>query len=168
MNENKQDNQLNPSPQDNASNDKMLQETQKALDTLTPRNWAFINYLRKNVPIKEAYKLAGYTSKVPSAPYVLHAHLKSKMELVEEIEGFNRFKYMQKLHKLVDLPLAESKKDVSISEALRVLKLFKSSLPEMNNAPTQQFTQIIIKRCEAPKRIVDVVEVDAQDADIEK
>lgn len=128
------------------SEDKVTRSVEDQLNSLTDRNWLFIGYIRKNIPIKEAYKLAGYTSKVPSAPYSLMHKLRKTAELLVDTEDFHRLKYKNELNKLVSLPLSEDKKDVTLSEKLRVLKLFKSSLPDMQEAPKTQFTQIVIKR----------------------
>ena len=128
------------------NDDKIIKELSEKLDSLTDKNWLFLNYIRKNVPIKESYKLAGYSSKVQSAPYVLYHRLKEKAELLTDLEDFNRLKYKAELIKLVSMPLSDKKKDVTLSEKLRILKLMKTSLPDMNEAPKSQFTQIVINR----------------------
>ena len=131
----------------NANNEKkVIEDIGKQLDSLTNQNWLFLSYIRKNVPIKEAYKLAGYKSEVPSAPYMLMKRLRVKAELLTDLEDFNRLKYKAELIKLLSLPLSDTKKDVTISEKLRILKLFKGSLPDMQETPKHQFTQIVINR----------------------
>ena len=128
------------------NSDKMNADLADKLNSLTERNWLFIKYIRKNVPIKEAYKLAGYTSKVPSAPYTLMHSLRDKIELITDIEGFNRLKYKAELEKLLSIPLAHTKKDVTVSEKLRILKEMRNSLPEMKDMQRPQYTQIVINR----------------------
>lgn len=103
------------------------------LASLTEQNWLFINNFLQNGSIKKSYKLAGYQGKDLSAPYQLFKQLKSRIEDLGNLDVTSRARLQADLARVLDLPLAESKKELTLSEWLRVRKFVASITPEVQS-----------------------------------
>jgi len=107
---------------------------------LTKQNLKFIELRAKGLSVVEAYKLAGYKGTHPEQAYQLSHQVKNKVtELIEE-DGYNKNSFMLQMSELLKLPLARVNNlgnkigDVdylTVEEKLKVLRLFKDTLPEM-------------------------------------
>lgn len=115
------------------------------LTTLTEQNWLFINNFLQNGNIKKSYKLAGYSGKDLSAPYQLFKQLKSRIEDLANLDVTSRARLQADISKLLDIPLQESKKELTLSEYLRVRKFVASITPEVQNQKPQ-ISVLVINR----------------------
>lgn len=131
------------------SNVNKLPDTSKQidnLDNLTEKNWLFIKHLFANNTVVDAYALAGYESKEPSAPYVLHNRLKKSIEKIVESDGVDRIRLLREAKKLLDLPIDPEKVQVSFTEKLRSLRLLRDLVPEPAEAAKVNITSFTINR----------------------
>lgn len=111
---------------------------------LTEKNWLMLRYLREGKRIKEAYTLAGYDGSGDSC-YKMYHDLKGKLKEIVEADGFNKTRLAIEMEKLISLPLEESKKEVTLTEKLKAIRLANQILSEdAQKAPQSQFTMIII------------------------
>lgn len=115
------------------------------LTALTEQNWLFINNFLQNGSIKKSYKLAGYSGKDPSAPYQLFKQLKSRIEDLANLDVTSRARLQADLARVLDIPLQESKKELTISEWLRVRKFVASITPEVQQGKPQ-ISVLVINR----------------------
>lgn len=115
------------------------------LTSLTEQNWLFINNFLQNGSIKKSYKLAGYSGKDASAPYQLFKQLKSRIEDLANLDVTSRARLQADLAKVLDIPLQESKKELTLSEWLRVRKFVASITPEVTNQ-RPQISLLVINR----------------------
>jgi hypothetical protein len=115
------------------------------LTSLTEQNWLFINNFLQNGSIKKSYQLAGYRGKDLSAPYQLFKQLKSRIEDLANLDVTSRARLQADLARVLDLPLAESKKELTLSEWLRVRKFVASITPDVQ-ANKPQISVLIINR----------------------
>lgn len=121
------------------------QTKENKLENLTERNWLFIKYFLETGKVVESYKLAGYKSDVRSAPYVLFKQLKSKIEEIGNLDVTSKARLQSDLSKLMDLPLASDKKELTLSEYLRVRKFVASITPEVQETKPQ-ISVLVINR----------------------
>jgi len=135
-NENKKIENLSPSE---------LEKETKDLVTLTEQNWLFINAFLSCGSITKAYKIAGYKGESRAAPYVLYKQLKSRIEDLGNLDVTSRARLQADLKQVLDLPLAESKKELSLSEWLRVRKFVASITPDVQSAKPN-ISVIVINR----------------------
>jgi len=113
------------------------------IDTkLNKRQWSFLQYIASGLKVTEAYKLAGFKGKNIDSAYLLNHRLKDKINEILVNNGFNRNNFMVEVSKLLDLPLRDDQKQVSIDQKIKILRLFKDSLPEQKKE--SNFTQFII------------------------
>lgn len=126
------------------------------LTTLTEQNWLFINNFLQNGNIRKSYKLAGYSGKDLSAPYQLFKQLKSRIEDLGNLDITSRARLQADISRLLDIPLQESKKELTLSEYLRVRKFVASITPEATNQKPQ-ISVLIINRSNSKQ--MDVVKV---------
>lgn len=119
------------------------------LADLTEQNWLFIKYYLKTGNVRKSYKLAGYTGKSESASYQLFSQLKARIEEIGSVDVLGRTRLMAEVNKLLDLPLDESKNNVSLTEKLRVIKLAASLTPEVQ-AAKPNLSVFVINRYGAP------------------
>ena len=113
---------------------------------LTDRNWLFIKHFTKGNSIADSYKLAGYSSDVPSAPYMLYARLKKAIERVIQDDGVDKSRLMLETKKLLDIPLNPDKQTVSLTEKLRTIKAMANLLPEVKEQTHVNITNFVINR----------------------
>lgn len=99
-------------------------------DKLTKRNFKFIELLSQGLSVVEAYKAAGYKGTNEQQPYQLSHSLKHKISEYLQIKGFNKESLAIQLDKLISLPLRSDQTAVTIDQKIRMLRLFKDSLPE--------------------------------------
>jgi len=136
-NENNKDNQL-ITPLDNK---------------LSPKQWKFLEYITKGLSVPEAYKLSGFKGKHPNSPYLMNHRLKDKISEILVNNGFNSNNYMVKVEELLSLPLKDDQKQVTIDQRIKIMRLFKDSLPEMKKEHT--FTQFTIVNGTVPNAVDD-------------
>jgi len=111
-------------------NDKQLINT---IDKkLNKRQWKFIELMNKGLSIPEAYRLAGYTGINAQQPYQLNHYLKGKIAEIAEANGFNRNRLMVELNKLIDLPLDNTKLNVTLREKLSIIRTLAKCLPDVD------------------------------------
>lgn len=127
------------------------------LNSLTEQNWLFINAFLKLGNVKKAYEMAGYKGESRAAPYVLFKHLKSVIEDLANLDVTSRARLQADLKQVLDLPLAESKKELTLSEWLRVRKFVAAISPEVQQ-PAKQISVLVINRS-AAKREMDTPNV---------
>ena len=101
-----------------------------SLKELTEQNWLFINAFLSCGNIRQAYEIAGYKGESRSAPYTLFKHLKHTIENLGDLDVTSRARLQADLKKVLDLPLADSKKELTLSEWLRIRKFVASITPE--------------------------------------
>lgn len=137
-NENKIANSENSSPaiSENKGND---------LATLTDQNWLFINAFLQTGNILKSYKIAGYRGEDRSAPYQLFKQLKARIEDLGNLDVTSRARLQADLKQVLDLPLAANKKELTISEWLRVRKFAAAITPEATQAKPQ-ISVLVINR----------------------
>lgn len=109
---------------------------------LNKKQWSFLQYIASGLKVTEAYKLAGFKGKNIDSAYLLNHRLKDKINEILVNNGFNRNNFMIEVGKLIDLPLREDQKQVSIDQKIKILRLFKDSLPEQKKESS--FTQFVI------------------------
>jgi GMP synthase PP-ATPase subunit len=109
---------------------------------LNKRQWSFLQYIAQGLKVTEAYKLAGFKGKNIDSAYLLNHRLKDKINEILVNNGFNRNNFMVEVSKLIDLPLRDDQKQVSIDQKIKILRLFKDSLPEQKKESS--FTQFVI------------------------
>ena len=115
------------------------------LTTLTEQNWLFINNFLVTGSIKKSYKLAGYSGKDSSAPYQLFKQLKTRIEDLANLDVTSRARLQADLARVLDIPLQESKKELTLSEWLRVRKFVASITPDVSQ-PKPQISVLVINR----------------------
>lgn len=121
------------------SNNKLITDIDNKLNK---RQWNFLQYIASGLKVTEAYKLAGFKGNNPDSAYLLNHRLKDKINEILVNNGFNRNNFMVEVGKLIDLPLREDQKQVSIDQKIKILRLFKDSLPEQKKESS--FTQFTI------------------------
>lgn len=136
------------------------------LTTLTEQNWLFINNFLVTGNIKKSYKLAGYSGKDLSAPYQLFKQLKSRIEDLANLDVTSRARLQADLAKVLDIPLQESKKELTLSEWLRVRKFVASITPEVQNQRPQISVLVINRPSKSDNVPVDLGNVNNQQSDI--
>jgi len=117
-------------------------------DKLTKRQWSFLQYITQGLKVTEAYKLAGFKGKNPDSAYLLNHRLKDKIKQILEFNGFNRNNFMVEMQGLLNLPLRDDQKQVTIDQKIKVLRLFKDALPEQKRE--HAYTQFTIINGHAP------------------
>lgn len=115
------------------------------LANLTEQNWLFINAFLQCGSVKRAYKIAGYKGDSSGAPYELFRQLKSKIEALGDLDVTSRARLQADLAQVLNLPLADSKKELTLSEWLRVRKFVASITPEATQAKPQ-ISVLVINR----------------------
>jgi len=118
---------------------------------LTKRQWNFLKFIANGLKVTEAYKLAGFKGKNINSAYLLNHRLKDKINEILINSGFNRNNFMVELGKLIDLPLRDDQKQVTIDQKIKILRLFKDSLPEQNNQVS--FTKFTIINGTVPNKL---------------
>lgn len=125
---------------------------------LTEQNWKFLHHIRLGAKIIDAYKLAGYEGTSPNAAYVLYNTIKKKLQEVIESDGFDKLRLSLEMSKLVSLPLAESKQDVTFSEKLKALRLAHTIMSANEiKSPNQSFSVIILETGQPLKPLAEKV-----------
>lgn len=110
---------------------------------LNKRQWSFLQYIASGLKVTEAYKLAGFKGKNIDSAYLLNHRLKDKVNEILVNNGFNRNNFMVEVQKLIDLPILESQKlGVTVDQKIKILRLFKDSLPEQKTE--SNFTKFTI------------------------
>lgn len=110
---------------------------------LNKRQLSFLQYIAQGLKVTEAYKLAGFKGNNPDSAYLLNHRLKDKINEILVNNGFNRNNFMVEVQKLIDLPILETQKlGVTIDQKIKILRLFKDSLPEQKQE--RNFTQFTI------------------------
>lgn len=120
-------------------------EEERSLEKLTDQNWLFINAFLQTGNVLKSYELAGYKGKNRSAPYQLFKQLKSRIEDLGNLDVTSRARLQADLKQVLDLPLMSDKKELSLSEWLRVRKFVASITPEATQAKPQ-ISVLIINR----------------------
>lgn len=120
-------------------------KTERKLENLTDRNWLFIKHYFATGKVIDSYKLAGYKSDVRSAPYVLFNQLKARIEEIGNMDITSRARLQADLNRVLDLPLASDKKELSIGEWLKVRKFAASITPELQET-RPQISVLVINR----------------------
>jgi hypothetical protein len=109
---------------------------------LNKKQMKFIEYRMKGLSVQDAYKLAGYTGNTEQA-YQLSHKVKNKVTALIEEDGYNKNAFMGQMVELLKLPLkrvdnlGRQTGDVdflTVEEKLKVLRLFKDTLPEIQKA----------------------------------
>lgn len=132
-----------------------LAKQETHLENLTERNWLFIKYFLETGKATIAYKRAGYKSEVRSAPYVLFKQLKERIEEIGNLDVTSRARLQSDLNKVLDLPLQESKKELTISEWLRVRKFAASITPDVQVTKPQISVLVINRQAKDSIGVVD-------------
>jgi len=99
-------------------------------EVLTKKNFKFIQYLSNGIDIQEAYKLAGYSGTNEQQAYQLKHKLKYKIAEYLRIKGFNQETLAVELSKIMQLPLREDQRSVTIDQKIKMIRLLKDCLPE--------------------------------------
>ena len=99
-------------------------------EVLTKKNYKFIKAIAEGYKAPEAYKIAGYMGTNEQQPYQLVHTLKYKISEYLKDSGFNQETLGIELNKLLSLPLRDDQKSVTIDQKIKILRLFKESLPE--------------------------------------
>lgn len=107
---------------------------------LTPQNWSFINAFISSGNVQKAYQLAKYEGRDASAPYQIFKKLKPFIEAIGDLDVTSRARLQADIKSVLDLPLDQNKKSLTLSEWLRVRKFAASMTPEA----TQQKAQISV------------------------
>lgn len=128
-----------------SSSQPMAESETKDLATLTDQNWLFINAFLQTGNVQKSYKIAGYAGKDRSAPYQLFKQLKSRIEDLGNLDVTSRARLQADLKSVLDLPLAASKKELTLSEWLRVRKFTASLTPEATGQKPQ-ISVLVINR----------------------
>jgi hypothetical protein len=113
-------------------------------DKLTKRNFKFIELLSQGLSVVEAYKAAGYKGTNDQQPYQLSHSLKHKISEYLQVKGFNKENLAIQLDKLVSLPLRHDQTAVTIDQKIRMLRLFKDSLPESEKKEEPKFSRFTV------------------------
>jgi len=109
--------------------DKLI--TNKELkETLTNKNWLFIQHIGNGLSVPDSYKLAGYKGKNEQQCYQLKHELKHKIAEYLRNKGFNQETLAIELDKLLSLPLRPDQNSVTIDQKIKLVRLLKDSLPE--------------------------------------
>ena len=134
---------------------------------LTPQNWLFINGFLSSGNVKKAYELAKYEGRNESAPYQVFKRLKPYIEQLGDLDVTSRARLQADLKQVLDLPLDEQKKSLTLSEWLRVRKFVASITPE---ATTQKpnISVLVINRpakreMDTPKTITPQSDFDGKE-----
>lgn len=150
---------------DQISNNQSL--TKQIEQRLTKKNIAFIKYISQGLKVKEAYKLAGYKGSNDQQPYQLMSQLKHKIQEYLENNGFNKARVAIELEKLLDLPLRDDQKSVTIEQRLKMIGLLNKALPE-EKKQAHEFTRFQIvnntltldsKHLDHDQKDLDVIDV---------
>lgn len=129
----------------NENNQLETSKKERQLENLTERNWLFIKYYLETGKVVDSYKLAGYKSDVRCAPYVLFKQLKTKIEEIGNLDVTSKARLQSDLSKVMDIPLASNKKELTLSEWLRVRKFVASITPDVQEAKPQ-ISVLVINR----------------------
>lgn len=123
-------------------------EDNKSLDnlkeTLTKKNFKFIELLASGLSVVEAYKAAGYTGTNEQQPYQLSHSLKHKISEYLQNKGFNKENLAIELGKLLSLPLRPDQTNVTVDQKIKLLRLFKDALPESEKKEEPKFTRFTV------------------------
>jgi len=128
------------------------QDLTKKEPELTERNWKFIKHLRLGASVIDAYKLAGYESEGLNAPYQLYHQIKRKMQEIIEADGFNKVRLAQDFEKVLSLPLAQNKQEVTMTEWLKIRRLAHTIMSDNEQKqPNASFSIIVIENGTLPQ-----------------
>lgn len=149
--------------------DALIENQKKGKEiTLTEQNWRFLKHLRLGATLPEAYKLAGYEGEGMNSPYALYHQIKKKLEEVVKADGFDKLRLALDFQKVLSLPLADSKAEVTLTEWLKIRRLAHTIMSDNEQkSPQSSFTMIVIETGGTPtSSLVDQAKViDAQMVD---
>jgi hypothetical protein len=133
-------------------------------DTLTQKNYKFIEAISKGYKPPEAYQIAGYKGKNDQQPYQLMHALKYKISEYLRLKGFNQETVAIELDKLLSLPLRSDQTSVTVDQKIKLIRLLKDALPE-SEKKEPSFTRFTIINGDvkvAENKVIDVKPVDNQ------
>lgn len=152
MNENKENKPLDIDQENQIDKSSENESATRALDfsKLTHQNWLFINAFLSTGKIKKAYQLAKYEGTEQSAPYQVFRRLKPFIESIGDLDVTSRARLQADLKPLLDLPLEESKRSLTLKEFLEVRKFAAKITPEAMQAKPQ-LSVLVINRSSQSK-----------------
>jgi predicted glycosyltransferase len=130
-------------------------ETAVKFNKLKPRAKRFITYICEGRKTIDAYNRAGYTGNRQSA-YQLRCEYGWAIDYVMQNEGLDRLGLLTEIKKLMELPLAEHIKALSVKEKLSVLRELGKLLPQQKE--NKQISTFLIQKfenVEPPKQVID-------------
>lgn len=134
-------------------------EPKKELE-LTEGNWKFIKHLREGFKVKEAYIMAGYESRDENAPYQLYHRLKRRIAEIIEADGFDKVRLAQDFEKVLSLPLARDKQEVTLTEWLKLRRLAHTIMSQNDQkASNSAYTVIVIGKDQSVSEKAEKAEV---------
>jgi hypothetical protein len=150
MNENEPNKPLDTNQENQSEISTQIEGANRALDfsRLTHQNWLFINAFLSTGKVKKAYSLAKYQGTEESAPYQVFRRLKPFIEAIGDLDVTSRARLQADLKPLLDLPLEDSKRSLTLKEFLEVRKFAAKITPEAMQAKPQ-LSVLVINR--APK-----------------
>jgi hypothetical protein len=138
-------------------------------DVLTKKNYKFIKAIAEGYKAPEAYKIAGYKGTNEQQPYQLVHTLKYKISEYLKDSGFNQETLGIELNKLLSLPLRNDQSSVTIDQKIKILRLFKESLPESEKREPSfsRFTIVqgnVNVSTPEPSKVADAITIPSSDS----